>query len=118
VSEASGLGLATAAVAFLGLVVLVGLALHLVRPERVIALYVLLYVGAVCLTPWPLQLWRYWSPLVPFLVLFLLQCLLSLRSGVWPGGPVLIRAIVRLLPATGVCVVLMVETFTLLSATP
>ncbi len=114
--EPSGLGLATAAVAFLGLLVLVGLALHLARPERVIALYVLLYVGAVCLTPWPLQLKRYWSPLAPFLVLFLLQCLRSLGSRAWPGGPVPIRAIARVLPAAVVCVVLMVETFTVLDA--
>ena len=114
--EPSGRGLATAAVAFLGLIVLVGLALHLAQPEPLIALYVLLYAGAVCLTPWPLQLKRYWSPLAPFLVLFLLQCLLSLRSRAWPGGPVLIRAIVRMLPATAVCVVLMVQTFTVLDA--
>ena len=114
--EPSGLGLATAAVALLGLAVLVGLARHLARPERVIALYVLFYVGAVCLTPWPLQLKRYWSPLAPFLVLFLLQCFLFLRSRAWPGGPVLIRAIVRMLPAAVICVVLMVETFTVLDA--
>jgi hypothetical protein len=114
--EPSGLGLATAAVSFLGLVVLLGLALHLMRAERVIAVYVLLYVGAVCLTPWPLQLKRYWSPLAPFLVLFLLQCLLSLGSRAWPSRPIPIRAIVRMLPATVVCVVLVVETFTVLHA--
>jgi hypothetical protein len=114
--ERSGLALATAAVAFLGLVVLAGLALHLARPDRLIALYVVLYAGTVCLTPWPLQLKRYWSPLAPFLVLFLLQCLLFVRSRAWPGGPVLIRAIARMLPATMVCVVLMVQTFIVLDA--
>jgi hypothetical protein len=114
--ERSGLALATAAVAFLGLVVLAGLALHLARPDRLIALYVVLYAGTVCLTPWPLQLKRYWSPLAPFLVLFLLQCLLFVRSRAWPGGPVLIRAITRMLPATMVCVVLMVQTFIVLDA--
>jgi hypothetical protein len=114
--ERSGDGVTTVAVALVGLFVLGGMAIQLARQERVSALYVLIYIGAVCLTPWPLQWKRYWSPLAPFLVLFLLQCLLSLRSYVWLAVPNRIRVVVRMLPAAVVCVVLMVEAFTILDA--
>jgi hypothetical protein len=66
--------------AALGALTLGGLAIQLAGPERVVALYVLAYAGAVCLTPWPFQLRRYWSPLAPLLALALFQCVLALRG--------------------------------------
>lgn len=113
--ERSGYLVTTFAVAFLGVLVLGGIVIQLARQERVSALYVLTYIGSVCLTPWPLQWKRYWSPLAPFLVLALLQCLLSLRSYGWLV-PVPARVVARMLLPAVVGVVLVVESFTVLHA--
>jgi hypothetical protein len=114
--ERSGDTVTTVAVAFLGILVLGGIAIQRAGPGRVGALYVLACIGAVCLTPWPLQWKRYWSPLAPFLVLALLQCLLALRSYVWLAGPNPARLVARMLLPAVVCVVLVVEVFTVLHA--
>lgn len=57
--------------AVIGGVVLVGVATLLTRETRLIGLYVLFTVMGICLTPWPQQWPRYWSPAMPFLTLAL-----------------------------------------------
>jgi hypothetical protein len=111
--EHSGYTMTTFTVAFLGVLVLGGIAIQLARQEQLGALYVLTYIGAVCLTPWPIQWKRYWTPLAPFLVLALLQCLLALRRYVWLAVPIPARVVARMLPPAIVCVGLVVELLTI-----
>ena len=113
--ERGGYVVATFTVTLLGVLVLGGIAIQLARHERLSALYVLAYIGPVCLTPWLLQGKRYWSAVAPFLVLFLLQCLLTIRS-LWLAGPTPARVVARGLVPAVVCVVLLVELFTVLGA--
>jgi hypothetical protein len=61
-----------------GIAVLAGLGLQLLQAELLVPLYVLVYLLAVCLTPWPAQWTRYWAPLAPFLALALLRFLLAI----------------------------------------
>jgi hypothetical protein len=68
----------------IGGVVLVGLATLLGRETRLIGLYILLTALAVCLTPWPDQWGRYWSPAAPFLALALARGLMT--SSIWSRG--------------------------------
>jgi hypothetical protein len=96
------------ALALLGLLALAGVALQLGGSERLIALYILLYAGIVCLTPWPEQWRRYWVPLAPLLVLGLFRCL----AWVARRGP---RAARIALPAV-VTILLLVEIATVLRA--
>ncbi len=114
--ERSGQAVTTFTVTLLGVLVLGGMAIQLARDERLGALYVLAYVGPVCLTPWLLQGKRYWSAVAPFLVLFLFQCLLTIRSHGWLAGPVPVRVVARALVPAVVCIVLVVELFTVLRA--
>ncbi|MGH9428394.1 MAG: hypothetical protein ACRD2L_19075, partial [Terriglobia bacterium] len=65
---------------FLGILVLGGIAVQLARGEALVPVYLLAYVAAVCLTPWPFQWMRYWAPLAPFLALSLIVCLLAVRD--------------------------------------
>lgn len=55
--------------ALIGLIVLVGLATLIRGEARLIGLYVLFTILGICLTPWPQQWARYWSPAMPFLML-------------------------------------------------
>jgi hypothetical protein len=50
----------------LGCIILAGVCLQLIRRQWLIPFYVLLSVFAICLTPWPIQLVRYFTPLCPF----------------------------------------------------
>jgi PAS domain-containing protein len=102
--------------AALGALTLGGLAIQLAGPERVVALYVLAYAGAVCLTPWPFQLRRYWSPLAPLLALALFQCVLALRGRGRFAGSFVVRIAARTLPVIVVVIVLTVQVFTLFYA--
>lgn len=102
--------------AALGALTLGGLAIQLAGPERVVALYVLAYAAAVCLTPWPFQLRRYWSPLAPLLALALFQCVLAIRGRGRIAGSSLVRIAARTLPALVVVIVLTVQVFTLFYA--
>lgn len=101
-------GLTTAALIGLGALVLGGIAIQLARTRWLLASLALLYIGAVCLTPWPLQWPRYWAPIVPLLVLALLQCLLRARGFPGLGRRVLSHG----MPAVVLGVVLAVELFT------
>ncbi len=64
---------------FLGILVLGGIVVQLVRGEALIPIYILASMVAICLTPWPIQWTRYWAPLAPFLALSLIVCLLTIR---------------------------------------
>jgi hypothetical protein len=63
-----------------GLAVLVGLVLQLWQRQLIIALYVFIYLCAICLTPFPQQYTRYLMPVNAFLVLSLIVFLLSVRN--------------------------------------
>jgi hypothetical protein len=112
----SGYLVTTVAVVSLGVLVLGGVAIQLTGPDRLSALYVLAYMGAVCLTPWPLQWKRYWWPLAPFLVLALLQCLLLLRGYGRVRALLATRVIARMQAPAVVCVILVVEALAVLHA--
>lgn len=55
----------------LSLLAAAGILLQFARGQYVIPVYILLSLGAICLTPWPAQFNRYLSPLTPFLMLSL-----------------------------------------------
>lgn len=61
----------------LGSIVLAGIVLQLIAGQWLLPFYVLLSIAGICLTPWPQQFTRYFMPLMPFLVLFLLTALLA-----------------------------------------
>ena len=106
----------TVFLAFLGALTLGGVVVQMARRQWVVALYIMAYIGAVCLTPWPLQWRRYWSPLAPFLVLALLQCLLTLRDCLQRAVPLPTRVVVAFFPAAVVGLILVVESLTVLEA--
>ncbi|CAN5256822.1 hypothetical protein BH18ACI2_BH18ACI2_00680 [soil metagenome] len=56
----------------IGLFVLCGLALQLLRRQWLVPLYAFIYLAAICLTPFPGQYLRYLMPVVPFLALSLM----------------------------------------------
>ncbi|HKW93344.1 MAG TPA: hypothetical protein VJX92_15725 [Methylomirabilota bacterium] len=116
VRERWGHWVTTAALVFLGGLVLGSSAVQLARPERICALYVFAYICAVCLTPWPLQWQRYWSPLAPFLVLALLQGLLAVQSWAQRVGPEPARAVARMVAAGVICVLLVIQSSTIADA--
>jgi 4-amino-4-deoxy-L-arabinose transferase-like glycosyltransferase len=65
----------------LGCLVLGGIVLQLADGRsRIVALYVLLYLALMCLTPWPGQFPRYLAPLAPMLALSLFGCLLAIQG--------------------------------------
>jgi hypothetical protein len=51
----------------LGCLVIGGVALQLAEQRRVVPIYVLFTIAAICFTPWPVQVVRYLTPLCPFL---------------------------------------------------
>lgn len=64
----------------IGLAVVVGLFLQFLKHQLIIPMYVLIYLGAICLTPFVGQYLRYLMPIVPFLILFLILILLTLKN--------------------------------------
>lgn len=64
----------------IGLAVVMGLFLQFLKKQVVIPVYVLIYLGAICLTPFVGQYLRYLMPVVPFLILFLILFLLTLKN--------------------------------------
>jgi hypothetical protein len=63
--------------AILGVLILAGAAVFLVRREWLISLYLAASLGLICLTPWPGQFARYMSPLTPLLALCLATVLVA-----------------------------------------
>jgi hypothetical protein len=100
-------------VTMFGIVVLAGLGLQLLKAELLIPLYVLVYLLAVCLTPWPAQWTRYWAPLAPFLALALLRSLLAIGRYTSHALPqhMTWRSVIVLGPIIGL--ILTVQVFTL-----
>jgi hypothetical protein len=66
--------------ALIGVIVLIGIATLIRGEARLIGLYVLLTILGICLTPWPQQWARYWSPAMPFLMLALACGLTTLAA--------------------------------------
>jgi len=64
----------------LGGMILGGVGLQLTRQQWIIPLYLLLSIAVICLTPWPIQLVRYLTPLCPFLALALCTSLLYFKE--------------------------------------
>lgn len=80
----------SAVLLILGGLVLGGIGLQLADGRsRIVALYVLLYLALMCLTPWPGQFPRYLAPLAPMLALALFGVLLVIqrRSRRSPSAP-------------------------------
>lgn len=66
--------------ALLGWLVIGGIAYQLWRGPRFVALFLLLTVAAICMTPWAGQVPRYMAPVEPFLLLALFACVRGLRE--------------------------------------
>ena len=64
----------------LGCLVVSGMGLLLITGPRIIPLYLGIYLGSMCLTPWPGQFGRYLAPLIPFLALSLFKLLIAVRE--------------------------------------
>ncbi len=64
----------------LGLLVFGGIALLVLRRQWIVPLYVMLYLAAVCLTPFPGQYLRYLVPTAPLLVLSLVTLLSPMKE--------------------------------------
>ena len=63
----------------LGLLILIGIALHLMRREWLIPLYVLFFLALISVTPFTDMFTRYLIPLTPFLCLFLFEAVIWLK---------------------------------------
>jgi hypothetical protein len=70
---------------FGGALVTGGVALLLLRRQTVVPLYILIYSGAMCLTPFPGQYLRYLMPVMPLLALAAIVCLDTVAS--WRHRP-------------------------------
>ncbi|HKW93345.1 MAG TPA: hypothetical protein VJX92_15730 [Methylomirabilota bacterium] len=73
--EALPVWLALLPMTALGLVILTGVALMLRRREWLLPLCVGASACSMCLTPWPEQFVRYFTPMIPFLVIMLVTAL-------------------------------------------
>ncbi len=94
----------------IGLAVLAGLFLQVLKNQLIIPLYVFIFLSAICLTPFLGQYLRYLMPIVPFLSLSLIVFLLFLKntairnlSSKWSGlnkyfvvGPILVALLSQL----------------------
>jgi hypothetical protein len=63
----------------IGLLILIGAALHLMRREWLIPLYVLFFLALISVTPFTDMFTRYLIPLTPFLCLFLFEAVIWLK---------------------------------------
>ena len=82
---------AQAALYLFGCAALIGIALQLGSKRFLIAFYVAMTLGAVCLTPWPGQMLRYLCPIFPFLAIALFEA--AGRLGRLPGPRTAMMAI-------------------------
>jgi hypothetical protein len=73
-------GLFAALSVFGGALVAGGMWLQLMRGETLVPLYLIVYVGALCLTPFQSQYLRYLMPVTPLAALAAVLCLLSLDN--------------------------------------
>jgi hypothetical protein len=91
----------------LGCIILGGLGLQLARRQWTIPLYVLLSVAAICLTPWPIQLVRYLTPLCPFFALAFFTSLLFLEAVSRKAVSKSARTVTLFLIASGLSLILL-----------
>jgi hypothetical protein len=91
----------------LGCIILGGLGLQLARRQWAIPLYVLLSVAAICLTPWPIQLVRYLTPLCPFFALAFFTSLLFLEAVSRKALSGAARTVTSFLIALGISLILL-----------
>ena len=88
----------------LGCLVLGGIGLLLITGPRIIPLYAGIYMGGMCLAPWPDQFGRYLAPLIPFLAFSLFKLLIAVKENSpkflgakWKGiGVIAIQSVVVL----------------------
>jgi hypothetical protein len=90
----------------LGCMILLGFGLQLSRRQWIIPLYVLLSIGVICLTPWPIQLVRYLTPLCPFFALAFFTSVLFVETLVPKTSSSGARAVTSFLIASGVSLLL------------
>jgi hypothetical protein len=91
----------------LGCLILVGLGLQLARRQWIIPLYVLASTAVICLTPWPIQLVRYLTPLCPLFAVAFFTALLYLESVSQKASSKLARPVTSFLIASGVSLLLL-----------
>lgn len=91
----------------LGSIILFGLGLQLTRRQWIIPLYVLLSIAAICLTPWPIQLVRYLTPLCPFFALAFFTSLLFLKALSRKASSLAPRTVASFLIASGISLLLL-----------
>jgi hypothetical protein len=77
------LRLADAGLLLLGAMILTGLALEVVRGERLVPLYVAMYVLVLCFIPWREEP-RYWFPLAPLLLRAMWRCAVAITGKLEP----------------------------------
>jgi hypothetical protein len=102
------LGLVDVGLFLLGGFVLAGLARQLSVGDHVMPLYVLLYVAAVCLTPWVFS-GRYWIPLAPMMIVGLTYLATWAREVIVPHDRPVLRRWGPGLVLGGLCLVLAVQ---------
>ena len=91
----------------LGGIILGGLCLQLARRQWAIPLYVLLSAAAICLTPWPIQLVRYLTPLCPFFVLAFFTLVLFLKAISRRASSAAVTAVGSFLIVSGISLLLL-----------
>jgi hypothetical protein len=98
------------AMIILGCFILGGIIIQLAKRQWVIPIYVLGYLAALCLTPWPGQFNRYLVPLTPFLALSLFKMLLTIGNQSYKILPAKWKAIGSVLMGSIVFLILMEQT--------
>jgi hypothetical protein len=93
----------------IGCLILIGIALHLLRREWLIPLYVLFFLAFISVTPFTDMFTRYLIPLTPFLCLFLFEAVIWLKRNTD-------TARLRLLRIAGCFLVVLVSCLCLLQA--
>ena len=88
----------------IGCLILIGIALHLLRREWLIPLYVLFFLAFISVTPFTDMFTRYLIPLTPFLCLFLFEAVIWLKRNTD-------TARLRLLRIAGCFLVVLVSAF-------
>ena len=73
----------TACLVLAGLTTLAGAIIVAATPQWFLSLYFAVMTGIIALTPWQDQFWRYFAPLAPLTLIFLILALLRMRH--WLG---------------------------------
>ena len=103
-------------ITMIGCVVIAGMPLLFARGEWFIPLYFVAYVLVTCLTPWPDQFPRYFTPLTPFLAVSLFNVVASVMTWRRRQGPGWDRAAVRIVTILLLSMIFVVQGLTLTQA--